>query len=278
MHVYARVHVHLCARACACARSRTCVRADGHTCVRARVYARGPRELKTAFGSVPLCRRVEFAPDVQKRQGYTRAATLTRSRHCCVRRPQGRPVSLRRWHACLASLSWRGFGCASAAESRPRSSSVAVCYQIGRRCVAFTRQPVRTHPRPHPPQAPVAALGLTFVTGTAAVFCFRSSTGEPGIAGSPRTTPVHPASTRMKTSAMTVGGVEFAGYPQPHPCPEKALIDEFTRGAGSRELTTAAKDVHRARISAYPGYALVGYDDRHVICVLQSDLCIRLTG
>jgi hypothetical protein len=149
------------ARACACVRSRTCVRADGHTCVRARVYARGARELKSAFG--PMCSPASWhcAPGRKIHAPANRdaPATLTRTPHCCVRRPQGRPVSLRRWHACLASLSWRRFGWASAAESRPRPSSVAVCYQIGRRCVAFTRQPVRTHRRPHPPQAPVAAPG-----------------------------------------------------------------------------------------------------------------------
>jgi hypothetical protein len=166
MHVYhacvctrTRACMCACARACACVRSRTCERADGHTSVRARVYARGepafwPMCSPASFGTARRGRRKFHAP--AKRDA---PATVTRSTHCCVPRPEVRAVSVRSWHAWLASLSWRGFGCSSAAESRPRPSSVAVCYQIGRRCVAFTRQPVGTHPRAHPPQAPVATLG-----------------------------------------------------------------------------------------------------------------------
>jgi hypothetical protein len=67
------------------------------------------------------------------------------------------------------------------------------------------------------------------------------STGAPGIARSPRTTGVHPASTRMQTSARTRRLGASAGYPQAH---EKAnYVSQYTRSAGSSELTPAAKDV-----------------------------------
>jgi hypothetical protein len=203
-------------RACACVRARVrvyvpelvCARTGTRVCVHACTRAvRGNPPFGPCVALPLLAVRAGAGGNSTRRQ----SGTLPQPSHGA--------------HTWLASLSWRGFGCSSAAESRPRPSSVAVCYQIGRRCVAFTRQPVRTHRRPHPPQAPVAALGLTFVTGTGAVFCFRSSIRAPGIVSSPRTTGVHPASTRMQTSAMTVGGgvraFFFAGYPQPL-LPEKA--------------------------------------------------------
>ncbi len=78
------------------------------------------------------------------------------------------------------------------------------------RCRLLTNQaplccvhtPTRGHTRPVGTSAPSAGrgAGLTFVTGTGAIFCFSSSTGAPGIVSSPKITPVHPASTRMPSA------------------------------------------------------------------------------
>ena len=158
--VHACIHVRVCARVCMCTFPNVCARGRAHMCACTRVRARCAGA-KTAFG--PMCSPASWhcAPGRKFHAAAKRdaPATLRRSPHRCVRRPEGRAVSLRRWHACLTSLSWRGFGCSSAAESRPRPSSVTVCYQIGQRCVAFTHQPVRTHPRAHSPHAAVAAPG-----------------------------------------------------------------------------------------------------------------------
>jgi hypothetical protein len=179
-----------CTSACvhACVCARTC--ACMCVCVCARVYARGARKLKTAFGpGIGLPLLALRAGAQNPRAGK---AGRSHSHHT-------KPTLLR------ATTGGAGGGCPVRSHANPWA-----------------------HPWAHTAPSAGRSAGPTFVTGAGAVFCFRSSTGASRIARSPRTTGVHPASTRMQISAITRRRQRIRGLPSASPTPAASAHSRAT--------------------------------------------------
>ena len=241
MHTSARAHVRagacVCSRVCVCTFPNVCARGRAHvcacTCVRARCAGAKSR-LWPSYSPASFGRPAQIP-----RAGKPRRSRNPHTEPILLRATTGGAAGESAAMACLPRI-------VELARVRLGVGSGVEAPSFERRRMLPNRAPlccVHTSTRGHTPagtSAPSASrcAGPTFVTGTGAVFCFRSSTGVSGIARSPRTTGVHPASTRMQTSAITRRRQRIRGLPSASPTPARQRIRGLPSAPQLRQAAT----------------------------------------